>query len=168
MFKFGSKSLSKLYLVHPFLVEIAEYAIEITPVDFGIFEGLRTVEQERENIKDGSSKLTNPRDCKHCVQKDGWAHAIDAVPFIDGAFRWDWDGCFSIARAFQLGAVHHGVIIRWGGVWDKPLNSLGTNLNKEVDDYRVRHVGKDFLDGVHFELVDSLTNNTINDKALTS
>lgn len=168
MFKFGSKSQSKLYMVNSTLVEIAEEAISISTVDFGIYEGIRTIEQERENIRNGVSKLSNPRDCKHCPQFDGLSHAVDAVPYVDGAYQWLWPECYKIAKAFRHAALRRGALIRWGGVWDRNLNSLGDDLDGEVEAYRIRHIGKDFLDGVHYELVTPAIhpNNTGNDKAL--
>ena len=172
MFKFGARSQDNLKLVKQELVEVCRNAILITEVDFGIYEGLRTIEAERENIRNGSSHLANPRDCKHCPQFDGFGHAVDAVPFVDGAFRWNWDYCYEVAKAFQTSALQYGVIIRWGGVWDKKLNDLSTDLDKEVDDYRERfestHNRKAFLDGVHFEFAGLVANNATNDKALVS
>lgn len=168
-YKLGSKSHSKLYLVHPLLVAICEEAIKTTEQDFGIFEGIRTVEQEIENINNGTSWLKNPRDCKHCLQKGGYGWAVDAVPFIDGAYRWEWDACYKVAKAFKDAAAKFNTQLRWGGVWDKAITELSDNLDEEVEAYRVRHLGKDHLDGVHFELISiTVPNNTINDNPIVA
>lgn len=172
MFKFGSKSKSNLYMVHSALVNVTEEAISISSQDFGIYEGLRTIEKERENIRKGTSKLTNPRNCKHCPQFDGFSHAVDAVPFVDGAYQWTWAECYKIALAFRTVALRRAVLLRWGGVWDRSLNSLSNDLDKEVDEYRERFEStynkRAFLDGVHFEFIFEPINpiNTGNDKAL--
>lgn len=169
MFSLGSKSQSKFYMVHPKLVKIANYAITITKADFGIFEGLRTVDQERENIKNKVSFLKDPRDCKHCPQKDGFSHAIDAVPVINGVWQWTWPECFEIAEAFRQASIYYDIPIRWGGVWDyHDMRNLSVDLNDEVEKYRVRHLGKDNLDGVHYELVEPVVNNTTNDNPLVA
>lgn len=152
MFKFGERSQKNLIQVHSTLRQAAEYAIAYSSVDFGVYEGVRSVEKERENIRNGTSKLSNPRDCMHCIQSDGYGHAVDLVPFINGVYQWDWKACYEIAKWMQQYCFRYGVTIRWGGVWDLPLNKLSLNLEREVEAYRVRHEGKDFLDGVHFEL----------------
>lgn len=41
-FKLSARSLAKLEGVHPHLVSVVKRAIEITEVDFGITEGVRT------------------------------------------------------------------------------------------------------------------------------
>lgn len=161
IYALGTRSNLNLTSVHPILAEAARYAITNSSVDFGVYEGLRTIEKERENIANGTSKLTNPRDCLHCLQSDGFGHAVDLVPFINGAYTWDWKAVYVIAAHVQQFCFRNSVALRWGGVWDIRLNKLSTNLEREVDAYRARREGKAFLDGVHFEL--PIEVNTITD-----
>lgn len=178
-FKFGAKSIANMEKVHPALLQAAHYALQKIDVDFGFFEGVRSLELELENIRKGVSKLKDPKDCMHCVQKDGFGHAMDLVPYLPYKAMvwddpdsepvmitkyksvWDWPACFKIAKLVQQWAFMNNTTIRWGGVWDIPLNKLSINLEREVEAYKARHKGADFLDGVHFEL--PFVNNTSDD-----
>ncbi|MCB5320309.1 M15 family peptidase, partial [Yersinia massiliensis] len=50
-FIFGKASESNLIGVHPDLVKVVRRALEITPIDFKVIEGCRTVERQRELVK---------------------------------------------------------------------------------------------------------------------
>lgn len=153
MFVLGPKSRLNLAGVHPKLVGCVQLAITLTTQDFTVYEGLRSVEQERKNVQMGTSQTMNSQ---HIVQHDGFGHAVDLVPFINNRPTWDWDGCYKVAMAMdeaatQLSIANH---IRWGGAWDKRLSDFGGDEPKykaEVQAYQIRHLGKDFLDGPHFE-----------------
>lgn len=171
-FRFGAKSIEHMTGVFPALLHAAHFALQNSDIDFGFYEGLRTVEQEAENIKKGTSHLTDPTHCMHCVQKDGFGHAMDLVPYILGEDNnyhsvWDWPLCIKIAKLIQQYAFQNNLTIRWGGVWDMPLNKLSTNLGNEVLAYKSRfrkeHKREAFLDGVHFEI--PMQNDTPNDEA---
>lgn len=56
MFKFSQKSLNNLKGVKPELVKVVNRALELSTVDFGVREGLRTVEQQREYVRTGASQ----------------------------------------------------------------------------------------------------------------
>ncbi|ADJ55451.1 endolysin [Escherichia phage RB16] len=56
MFKFSQKSLNNLKGVKPELVKVVTRALELSTVDFGVREGLRTVEQQREYVRQGVSQ----------------------------------------------------------------------------------------------------------------
>ena len=63
---------------------------------------------------------------------------------------------YDIAAAMRGAALIRGVVLTWGGVWDRRLNYLpatAAGLKAAVEAYKVRHPGVDFLDGPHFELV---------------
>ena len=61
MYTFGKTSMSKLKGVHKDLVSIMVEAISVSPVDFGISEGLRTKERQRELVREGKSQTMNSR-----------------------------------------------------------------------------------------------------------
>jgi len=135
MFVLGKSSLKRLEGVHPSLVRVVKRAIEITPIDFTVIEGLRTPARQRELYAAGKSKTLNSR---HLRQPDGFGHAVDLGPWVRGAIPWnDWNAFDQVARAMLRAAEELGVAIRWGGDW---------NQNGRSDDER-------FLDGPHFELV---------------
>ncbi len=147
MYVLGKGSLAKLVGVHPDLVKVVKRAIELSPVDFAVHEGLRSLETQKEYVRRGVSKTMESR---HLT-----GHAVDLLPYIGGQLRWEWPPLFLIAVAVDRAATELGVIIRWGGVWDKFMTEYGGSaelMKKEVDAYCARHPGPDFIDGPHFEL----------------
>jgi peptidoglycan L-alanyl-D-glutamate endopeptidase CwlK len=149
-FVFGKTSEKELIGVKPELVECVREALELSTQDFMVFDGLRTLEEQKRHVANGTSKTMKS---KHL---DGLA--VDLVPFIDGEPKWDWEGCYEIAMAMDEAATHLGFAdnIRWGGAWDRTLADFGGNKKayaEEVAAYRQRHPGPDFIDGPHFEWV---------------
>ncbi len=120
-FRFSQRSLNALEGVHPKLVAIAHRALELSPVDFVVTEGLRTKERQAKLVKAGASRTLNSQ---HILGR-----AIDVAPWIDGTVRWDWSPFHKIARAFKTAAAEQGVVIVWGGDWktfkDGPHFELG-------------------------------------------
>lgn len=108
-FVLGRASLAKLAGVHPDLVRVVKRAIALTPVDFRVTEGLRSIERQRELVKAGASKTMNSR---HLT-----GHAVDVVALVGGAVRWDWPLYDRIAKAFKAAAKAEKVAITWGGDW---------------------------------------------------
>jgi len=105
----GTKSLQKLTGVHPDLVKVIKRAIQITPVDFAVIEGVRTVERQKQLLAAGASKTMQSR---HIT-----GHAVDIAPYVDGDIRWDWPLYRKIAPAIKQAAKEVGVPIEWGGDW---------------------------------------------------
>lgn len=145
----GTKSIKNLAGVHPDLARVVKRAIQLTKQDFGVHEGLRTEATQAEYLRRGVTKTKNS---KHLKQPDGYSHAVDLVPYVNGVLRWEWPLIYPIADAMRAAAVECGVMLRWGGVWDKALNELPSGLEGAVHAYSARHPGPDFLDGPHFEL----------------
>lgn len=151
-FTLSGKSLKELEGVHPKLIAVVERAIELTTVDFGVHDGLRTKAEQEEYVRTGVSKTMNSM---HRTQSDGYGHAVDLVPYINGKLRWEWDPIWSIANAMDQAATELKVALTWGAVWDKPMSAYGGNpaaLKAEVEAYKKRHAGSDFLDGPHYQL----------------
>lgn len=149
----GQRSLAQLAGVHPLLVSVVHRAIAITEQDFAVQEGLRSEATQREYVRRGVSKTMAS---KHRKQADGYGHAVDLVPWINGQPRWEWGPIWAIADAVDRAATEQGVRLRWGAVWDKRLDQYGGSveaLRAEVEAYKRRHPGPDFLDGPHYELV---------------
>lgn len=97
--------------VHPDLVKVAVRALEITDIDFGVTEGLRTVDRQRELVAAGASRTMNSR---HLT-----GHAIDVVALIGGEVRWDWPLYARLAVHFKAAAHELQVPITWGGDWPR-------------------------------------------------
>lgn len=107
--KFSQRSENNLKGVNPALVQVVRRALELSPVDFGVTEGLRTVERQKELVAKGASQTMNSR---HIT-----GHAIDvfAYPTVSGS--WEWKYYEQIATAFKQAAKDIGVPIEWGGDW---------------------------------------------------
>jgi peptidoglycan L-alanyl-D-glutamate endopeptidase CwlK len=60
-FKLSKRSLSKLEGIDPELVSVVKRAIELTTVDFGVTEGLRSIERQRKLVDAGRSQTMNSR-----------------------------------------------------------------------------------------------------------
>ena len=154
MYKLSNKSKERLIGVHPDLVAVVNRAIEITQQDFTVFEGVRTIAKQKENVKKGVSTTVNGS--RHLIGKNGYAHAVDLVPYIKGKPEWDWDGCYKIAEAVRQASIELGIPIRWGGVWDKLLSETQGMTTRQAQlayvDMRLKNKQRAFADGPHFEL----------------
>ena len=152
-YTFGAKSEAELVGVHPDLVAVVRRALELTAVDFGVHDGVRTEAEQAELVKRGASKTMNS---KHRLQHDGYGHAVDLVPYVNGKLRWEWPVIFQVTAAVAEAARERGIMLTWGGVWDTRLTTLGPNLSAEVEKYSERFLAKHgrrpFVDGPHYEL----------------
>ena len=155
-YRFGDRSLAEQAGVHPDLRRVAHRALEISAQDFAIHDGLRTEAEQRENVRRGVSQTMAS---KHLKQADGFGHAFDAVPVVNGKLRWEWPPIYVVAAAVRTASIELAVKLRWGGVWDRELGELPATpdlLEDAVEAYvaRRRAAGKRaFIDGPHFELL---------------
>lgn len=108
-FKLSQRSLNNLKGVHPDLVAVVHRAIAITPVDFTVTEGLRTVERQKQLVATGASKTMNSR---HLT-----GHAVDLAAWVGGGIRWDWPLYDVLAVAMKKAAQELEIPIIWGGDW---------------------------------------------------
>jgi peptidoglycan L-alanyl-D-glutamate endopeptidase CwlK len=145
MYKLSARSLRNLQGVHPDLVRVVKHAIEDTPVDFVVIEGLRTMSRQQELVKSGASQTMNSR---HIT-----GHAVDLAAYV-GEIRWDMGLYYQIAATVQKVSRYAGVPIRWGGAWVR-LDTATQTPAQLVAQYVAsrRAAGKKaFIDGPHFEL----------------
>lgn len=108
-FCFSQRSEDNLIGVHPDLIKVANRALELTAIDFGIIEGLRSVEKEREMVAEGKSQTMNSR---HLT-----GHAIDFAAYIGNVLTWEEKYYNQIADAFLQAAAELKIPIIWGGSW---------------------------------------------------
>lgn len=113
-FSLSARSRERMRGVHPDLVKVVERAIQITPIDFVITEGVRSLERQRQLVKSGASKTMNSR---HIKADNGYGHAIDFGALVGGKLSWDWPLYETISKAFKQAARELGVAIEWGGDW---------------------------------------------------
>lgn len=123
-FKLSKRSVDNLRGVHPDLVKVVRRAIELTEVDFGVIEGLRTIERQRALKASGASMTLNSR---HIT-----GHAVDVMAYVGSEGRWDWPLYPRIAKAFKLAAKELGVPIVWGGDWKALRDGPHFELDRKV------------------------------------
>ena len=136
-FKFSQNSLARLATVHPDMQRVARRAIELSPVDFSITQGKRTLDEQKRlygkgrtaaqcRAKGVPAEYARPQD-----QVVTWTlnsnhlsgNAIDVAPYINGKLEYDDNGKLGlwpkIAKAFKDAARELGAPIEWGGDWTK-------------------------------------------------
>lgn len=123
-FKLSQRSLSNLKGVHPDLVAVVHRAIAITPVDFTVTEGLRTVERQKQLVATGASKTMNSR---HLT-----GHAVDLAAWVGGGIRWDWPLYDVLAVAMKKAAQELEIPIIWGGDWTTFKDGPHFELDRKV------------------------------------
>ncbi len=131
MFKFGKSSLGRLDDIDPDLRLVMMEAIKLTVIDFGITEGMRSLERAEQLKADGLSKVGSKS--KHCLGK-----AVDIVAYDGSRVTWDLDFYEEIAQAVGEVSELLDIPIRWGGSWV----TGDFKLNRDMS----------FIDAVHFEL----------------
>lgn len=108
-FHLSGQSLQRLSRVHPELQAVVKRAIQITRVDFGVSEGLRSEERQRELFEAGASQTMASR---HLT-----GHAVDLVCYVGHNISWDWPLYTKVSWAMKKAAAELDVKITWGGDW---------------------------------------------------
>lgn len=81
-FRFSQRSEKNLAGVKPQLVAVVRRALALSDVDFGITEGLRTKERQKQLVAEGKSQTMNSR---HLT-----GDAVDVVAYVGSTISWDW------------------------------------------------------------------------------
>lgn len=121
-FILGNRSKQNLIGVNADLVAVVKLALELSPVDFTVIEGLRTPERQAELMKQGFTRTLKSR---HII-----GQAVDIVPL-----PVDWNNTkpfYLVADAMKQAAKQLGVKITWGGDWRtfKDLPHYQIEVNK--------------------------------------
>lgn len=147
-FKLSQRSLDRLDGVDCDLVAVVKRAIELTDVDFGVTEGLRSEETQRKYVEAGKSQTMKS---KHLEGK-----AVDLVAYVDGAVTWELNVYDNIADAMKEAAKELGVSLRWGAAWH--INNI-CDFDGTMDDAMMEYIDKrrsegrrPFIDAPHFEM----------------
>lgn len=147
-FKLSQRSLDRLDGVDSDLVAVVKRAIELTDIDFGVTEGLRSEETQRKYVEAGKSQTMKS---KHLEGK-----AVDLVAYVDGAVTWELNVYDNIADAMKEAAKELGVSIRWGAAWH--INNI-CDFDGTMDDAMMEYIDKrraegrrPFIDAPHFEM----------------
>ncbi len=156
-FKLSKRSQINLRGVHPDVVKVVTAAIELTRVDFGVIEGVRSLEDQKANVAAGRSQTMAS---KHLVQEDGYGHAVDLMAYVEGKGCWELNVYDDVADAIAAAARVKKVPIRWGCAWHiSDIRGWGGSMEEAMNDYidlRRSQGRRPFLDGPHFELQEPL------------
>ena len=148
-FKLSQRSLSKLEGVDPRLVAVVKRAIELTKVDFGVTEGLRTVERQKELVAAGKSQTM--------ASKHIEGRAVDLVAYVGSDIAWELNLYDDICDAMAIAARELDVAIKWGAAWSegdiREYPSSAEDAMNTYIDLRRSQKRRPFIDGPHFELI---------------
>lgn len=81
----------------------------VSPIEFVVTEGMRTIERQRQLLAAGATRTLNSR---HLT-----GHAVDLAALVERQIRWDWPLYRKLADAVKVSAKKCGVPIEWGGDW---------------------------------------------------
>lgn len=153
MFKLSNRSSFRLEGVHPLLVDTVKLAITKTRVDFGVVQGVRTVDEQKKLVASGASHTMKSY---HLKQEDGFGHAVDLVAYVGSRVSWKLNLYDDIAEAMRDAAKVTGAPIRWGAAWNVPdireWNGSMQDAMQSYIDLRRSQGKRPFIDGPHFEL----------------
>ena len=148
-YKLSQRSLDKMSGVNERLVAVVKHAITATKTDFGVIQGLRTLEMQKALVAKGASQTMKS---KHL---DG--NAVDLMAYVGGRGSWELNLYDDLADAMKEGANAVGCKIRWGAAWH--IDSIGQHegtmeeaMNGYIDLRRSQN-RRVFIDGPHFELM---------------
>lgn len=152
-YKLSDASSTKLKTVKPDLQKVVKRAITITPFDFSVGEGKRSIARQRQLVASGASQTMQS---KHLT-----GDAVDLFAYIGGGVSWDVEKYYvHIATAMAKAAKIEGVAIKWGAAWtegdirqyaDDP--DAGNVIMNRYAAKRRAQGRKPFIDAVHFELI---------------
>lgn len=148
-YKLSQRSLDRLEGVDERLVAVVKQAITTTKIDFGVIQGMRTLEMQKELVAKGASQTMKS---KHLT-----GHAVDLMAYISGRGSWELNLYDDIADAMKEAGDVLGVQLRWGAAWHindlrKWEGTMEAAMNGYID-LRRSQGRRPFIDGPHFELV---------------
>jgi len=153
-FHLSQRSLDNLEGVDPQMVAVVKLAITKTKIDFGVIEGVRTIECQRELVAAGASKTM---DSKHILSiVTGYGNAVDLMAYIGSRGSWELNLYDDIADAMSEAGRELNVPIKWGAAWTvndicEWGGSMESAMNSYIDTRRSQN-RRPFIDGPHFEL----------------
>lgn len=108
--KFSARSKARLKGVRDDLVEVMTEALKTSPHDFGITEGLRSLQLQKIYVSRGKSRTMNS---KHLT-----GHAVDIVVYDEnGEVTWDLKYYREVAEHVKKVSFQLQIPITWGGDW---------------------------------------------------
>jgi uncharacterized protein YcbK (DUF882 family) len=123
-FKLSKRSEDNLKGVKPQLVAVVRRALELSSVDFGITEGLRTHDRQKQLFAEGKSQTMNSR---HLI-----GEAVDVVAYVGGTVSWEFPLYRKIAEAFKQASQELNTPIEWGGDWKNLIDGPHFQMKKSL------------------------------------
>ncbi len=126
-FSLGARSRKAMVGLDPRLIAVIERAIQITPQDFMVNEGVRTPARQRQLYAQGRTApgpiVTWVKVSNHFAAGDGYGKAVDIYPWMNGKPNLSsspaaMKAYVDIAKAMFAAAGELGVPLRWGANWD--------------------------------------------------
>ena len=153
-FRLCQRSMDKLEGVHPAMTGVVERAIQLTDIDFGVTQGVRTLDEQKANVAAGRSQTMAS---KHLLQDDGFSHAVDVVAYIGSDVSWELNMYDNICDAFKTAAEEVGCSVKWGAAWSegdiRTYPSSAEDAMMAYVDLRRSQGRRPFIDAPHFELM---------------
>jgi len=107
--KYSTRSLNSLKGIHPDLRRVIDRALQDSPLDFIVIEGLRTQDRQEQLVASGASQTMNSR---HLT-----GHAVDLLPIGSDGPEFAWPLYDQLGPAVEEAAKAESVQITWGGRW---------------------------------------------------
>ena len=153
-FRLSQRSMDRLEGVHPHMTAVVERAIQLTGVDFGVTQGVRTLDEQKANVAAGRSQTMAS---KHLLQDDGFSHAVDVVAYVGPDVSWELNVYDNICDAFKEAAKEVGCSIKWGAAWSegdiRTYEGSAEEAMMAYVDLRRSQGRRPFIDAPHFELM---------------
>ena len=153
-FRLSQRSMDRLEGVHPDMTAVVERAIQLTGVDFGVTQGVRTLDEQKANVAAGRSQTMAS---KHLLQDDGFSHAVDVVAYVGPDVSWELNVYDDICDAFKEAAKEVGCSIKWGAAWSegdiRTYEGSAEEAMMAYIDLRRSQGRRPFIDAPHFELM---------------
>jgi peptidoglycan L-alanyl-D-glutamate endopeptidase CwlK len=153
-FRLSQRSMDRLEGVHPHMTAVVERAIQLTGVDFGVTQGVRTLDEQKANVAAGRSQTMAS---KHLLQDDGFSHAVDVVAYVGPDVSWELNVYDDICDAFKEAAKEVGCSIKWGAAWSegdiRTYEGSAEEAMMAYVDLRRSQGRRPFIDAPHFELM---------------
>lgn len=157
-FAFSDRSRRNLEGVKTDLVRLCERALELSPIDFGITQGMRSEEEQAILVSIGRSQTMNSR---HLT-----GDAIDFAPYVSGSYRDEWPFYYPIVDVFIQVAREARMTFIWGGAWgvllgnvavpNKAAETQAIYISRKLAEAEKMGVQPSFFfDGPHIETIDT-------------
>lgn len=122
--KYSQRSLNNLRGIHPDLRRVIDRALQDSPLDFVVIEGLRSVDRQKQLVASGASRTMNSR---HIT-----GHAVDLMPIGPNGPAFDWPLYDELGLAVKQAAEKEGVALDWGGDWKSFRDGPHFELDRAV------------------------------------